>query len=176
MSAPFVAEIRIFPYNFAPQGWALCNGQLMPISQNTALFSLIGTFYGGNGTTNFALPNLQGSVPVHQGQGSGLTPYPVGATAGAATVTVTTEQLPAHAHTPLQSFQGRGPAPHDTPVAGDALTTSKGTTPYAPGAANTQLGPTSLAVTGGGQPHTNLMPSLTLTFCIALQGIFPSRS
>jgi microcystin-dependent protein len=167
MSSPFVAEIRIFPYTFAPHGWAFCNGQIMPISQNTALFSLIGTFYGGNGTTTFALPNFQGRVPVHQGVGNGLSPYDVGEETGTPTVTLLSTEMPAHSHQ-LQAHTGRGGAPHEVPVAGDALTAGVG--------GNTQMIPNSLSVYGGSQPHDNNMPTLSLNFCIALSGIYPARN
>src|ERR1700679_2352401 len=113
MAEPYVAEIRLFPFNFAPRGWAFCSGQILPISQNTALFSLIGTFYGGNGTSNFALPNFQGNVPIHMGQGTGLTQRPIGATGGETSVTLLATQMPAHSH-PVQCLAAGGDSP--TPV------------------------------------------------------------
>ncbi|MGA2010076.1 MAG: tail fiber protein [Solirubrobacteraceae bacterium] len=173
---PYIAEIRVFPYNFAPINWAMCNGQLLPISQNTALFSILGTTYGGNGTTNFALPNLQGAAVVGPGQGPGLAPYILGQVGGATTVTLTASQLAAHNHQ-LQARTGRGGAASATPGPGSALTISDGGAAYAPGTSPpTPLSPAELSATGASQPHNNLMPSLTLNFCIALAGIFPPRS
>ena len=176
MSEPFVAQIQIFPYNFAPRGWAFCNGQLLPISQNTALFSLIGTFYGGNGTTNFALPNLQGSVPISSGGGPGLTPRVVGETGGQDSHTLLTTELGVHTHQ-LQAFVGRGASNVNAPVAGGALTTSADGLAYAaPPPQNAPMAPQAIGLSGGSQPHNNLMPYLTLNFCIALQGVFPARN
>jgi microcystin-dependent protein len=176
VSSPFVAEIRIFPYNFAPLNWAFCQGQMLPISQNTALFSLLGTTYGGNGSTTFALPNLQGVVPMHFNQGPGLTPHVEGETGGSSTVTLNGQQMPAHAHT-LQAFAGRGGSPADSP-ANSVLTPSTGVDVYDPGTGGTlsAMNPNAIALIGGGQPHNNLMPYLTLNFCIALTGIYPTRS
>ena len=176
MADQFVAEIRIFAGNFAPKGWAFCNGQVMPISQNTALFSLIGTYYGGNGTSNFALPNLQTSVPIGVGQGPGLTPRDQGETGGEPAVTLLSSQLPVHSHPALASSAGG----QNTP-AGNAWGESKlGKTPlnnYAPnGVDNVPMNPSALSVTGGNQPHNNMPPYLCLNFIIALQGIFPSRN
>lgn len=173
MSDPFVAEIRIFPFNFAPKGWAFCDGQIMPISQNTALFSLLGTTYGGDGKTTFALPNLQGSAPVHQGQGPGLSNYFEGQTGGAETITLLQSELPAHAHQVIGA-SGSGP----TSPAGNTWGSLPGRTPppeYADGSPNVLMGNT-LSPAGGGLPHNNMQPYLTLNFCIALQGIFPPRS
>jgi microcystin-dependent protein len=174
VSDPFVAEIRIFPYNFAPSGWAFCSGQILPISQHTALFSLIGTFYGGNGTSNFALPNLNGNVPIGQGNGPGLTPRALGETGGENTHTLLTAEMASHSHAPA-AFTGRGGDPTGTPVAGGALTASTGGLLYTAAAANT-MAPAVISSVGGGLPHNNLMPYLGLNFCIALQGIFPSRN
>ncbi len=171
MSDPFVAEIRMFGFNFAPTGWAQCNGQLLPLSQNTALFSLLGTFYGGDGKSTFALPNLQGSVPVHQGQGSGLSEYFLGQQGGSDFITLLTSEMPIHAHgfeaseevvnanNPADSFFGAGE------------------TRYAPPANLTPVGANSLGITiaGGSLPHNNLMPYLVVNFCIAMQGVFPQR-
>jgi microcystin-dependent protein len=176
MSNPFVAEIRIFPFNFAPTGWALCNGQLLPISQNTALFSLLGTTFGGNGTSTFGLPNLQGSVPMHWGQGPGLTAHVEGETGGSSTVTLINAQLPAHTHV-LQGFASRF---HEEPLAApanNALTVS-GTSIYDPAVPSSPavMNANSVAPAGGGAPHNNMMPYLTLSICIALQGVFPSRN
>jgi microcystin-dependent protein len=175
MSSPFLAEIRIFPYNFAPRGWAFCNGQILPISQNTALFSLIGTYYGGNGTSNFALPDLQGRVPVHRGQGIGLSDYVIGEQTGTPTVTLLTSEMPAHTHQ-LQAHTGRGGTPHEIPATGDSLTAAQGGNAYASGSPNTIMNPSETSVYGGSQPHDNSMPTLSLNFCIALQGIYPARN
>jgi microcystin-dependent protein len=172
MADPFLAEIRVFPFNFAPAGWAFCNGQILPISQNTALFSLLGTYYGGNGVSNFALPNLQGSVPVGYGQGSGLSSYTMGQTGGTQTETLLLTQIPQHTHSVLtDNINGTdnnspGNAAFSSPV--NMYTTATG--PLVP------MAPQSLSLVGGGQPHNNMMPYLTLNFCIALQGIFPARS
>jgi microcystin-dependent protein len=172
MSDPFVAEIRIFPFNFAPKGWAFCNGQLMPISQNTALFSLLGTTYGGDGKSTFALPNIQGSAPMHPGQGPGLSLHDLGESSGSDTVTLLESEIPAHSHT-LRAVpdiaSGRDPA-------NAVLARSRGGSIYAPAAALTAMNPLALAVSGGGLPHNNMQPYLTLSFCIALQGVFPPRS
>lgn len=176
MSSPFVAEIRIFAGNFAPTGWALCNGQLLPISQNTALFSLLGTFYGGDGKSTFALPNLQGSAPMFWGNGAGLSPHSLGESSGSQTVTLQQTEIPAHVHA---ASAINTPPPANAGVGGptSALARSSGATAYetaAVPAATMSL--QSLAVAGGGQPHNNMMPYLTLTFIIALQGVFPPRS
>jgi microcystin-dependent protein len=172
MSDQFVAEIRIFPFNFAPTGWALCNGQLLPISQNTALFSLLGTTYGGNGASNFALPNLQGATVMHPGAGSGLSQRVLGETAGSETVTLLQSEIPQHTH----ALQAQN-APGDTSSpAGNAYSRAIGATPYQPaGGALVAMSPQAVAPVGGGQPHNNMQPYLTLNFCIALQGIFPPR-
>ncbi len=172
MASPFLAEIRILPFNFAPKGWAFCDGQVMPLSQNTALFSLLGTTYGGDGKSNFALPNLQGSAPMHPGQGPGLSLHDLGETAGSDTVTLIAAEMPAHSHSLMASNQpGEDPSPQD-----EALARSVGASLYKAGTANVELAPQAVAPTGGGQPHNNLQPYLTLNFCIALQGIFPARS
>jgi microcystin-dependent protein len=170
---PFVAEIRIFPFNFAPTGWAWCDGQLMPISQNTALFSLLGTTYGGDGRTTFALPNLQGSVPMHPGQGQGLSLHDLGEAAGSDTVVLGATEMPAHAHVLRASNQpGEDPAP-----ANEALARSVGASLYQDNTTNTvALNAAAIEPAGGGAPHNNLMPYLTLYFNIAMQGVFPPRS
>jgi microcystin-dependent protein len=177
MSSPFVAEIRIFGFNFAPKGWALCNGQLMPISQNTALFSLLGTFYGGDGKSNFALPNLQGSAPLQQGQGPGLSPYVQGESGGEPAVTLLQSQMPVHNHT-LQGTAGAGT--QTGPVNGVWATSRVGRQSennYVQAAgAGQAMSVQALAVAGGGLPHNNLPPYLVLNFCIALQGVYPARS
>jgi microcystin-dependent protein len=170
---PFVAEIRIFAGNFAPLGWALCNGQIMPIAQNTALFSLLGTTYGGNGTSTFALPNLQGSAPNGEGQGPGLSYRFLGESGGAPTVTLMGTQIPAHTHTP-NAVTGGGNA---TSPAAAAWASQAGHTPppaYA-STANVPMNPGAVGPTGGGQPHNNMAPYLALNFIIALQGVYPPR-
>jgi len=170
---PFVAEIRIFPFNFAPKGWALCNGQILPISQNTALFSLLGTTYGGDGKSNFALPNLQGSVPMHPGQGPGLSLHDLGETGGSDTVSLLESEMPAHSHNWMASNQdGTDQSPVNEMFAGGV----GGISMYAAPASITQLASNALPPAGGNQPHNNLMPYLTLNFCIALQGVFPPRT
>jgi microcystin-dependent protein len=174
MSDQYLGEVRIFGFSFAPKGWAVCNGQLLPISQYTALFSLLGTNYGGNGTSNFGLPNLQGAVAMGQGSGPGLTTRLVGESGGSQKVTLLTTEMPAHAHT-LQAYQGRGPKPQLLPAAGDGLATSVGDA-YAAPPQNAALNPQSVTVAGGSQPHNNMMPSLVLTYCIALVGVYPSRN
>jgi microcystin-dependent protein len=169
MSDPFIAEIRIVGFNFAPRGWALCNGQLLPISQNTALFSLVGTTYGGNGTTNFALPNLQGSAPMHPGQGPGLTPRTLGETDGSETVSLLASEVPAHAH----GFLAAGTDANTSSPANASPAVAE-VPQYRP-SGDTSMAPAALGPAGSGQPHNNMQPYLTLTFVIALQGVFPSR-
>ena len=174
MSNPFVAEIRIFAGNFAPRGWATCDGQILPISQNTALFSLLGTTYGGNGQSTFALPNLQGSAPMHAGQGPGLSQRFLGEMCGESAVTLLTSEMPVHGHT-AQATSGSN---QDSP-AGNAWS-SIGTTRTPPAlyqtTQNAQMSPQALALTGGSQPHNNMSPFLCLTFIIAMQGVFPPRN
>lgn len=173
MSDQFVAEIRIFAGNFAPTGWALCQGQLLPISQNTALFSLLGTFYGGNGLSNFALPDFQGRAPMNQGQGQGLSQRFVGESSGSETVTLIQSEIPAHSH---QLRAATGGADQTNP-SGNVWSSAVGRTPpplYST-TQNTTMGPSAINVSGGGQPHNNMHPFLTLNFIIALQGIFPPR-
>jgi microcystin-dependent protein len=172
MADPFVAEIRIFGFNFPPTGWAFCNGQLMPISQNTALFSLLGTTYGGDGKSTFALPDLQGSAPMHPGQGPGLSLHDLGETGGSETVTLLESEMPAHTHSMRCNTQDPADVGLVNPDAAFAQAT--GGTPYQT-SSNTQLAPQALAPAGGSLPHNNLMPYLTLNFCIALQGVFPPR-
>lgn len=172
MADPFVAEIRMFGFNFAPRGWAFCDGQLLPISQNTALFSLLGTNYGGNGISNFGLPNLQGSVPMFHGQGSGLASYSQGQSGGAQSVTLISGEMPAHAHSGVPA--NARPAESNNPQAQNFGRSE--TNAYVSGAANTTLNAASTTTAGGSQPHNNLQPYLVLNFCIALQGIFPPRS
>ena len=173
MADPFLAEIRIFPFNFPPKGWAFCDGQLLPISQNTALFALLGTSYGGNGKSTFALPNLQGSVPLHHGQGIGLSQRVIGEASGTSTVTLTQSQMPAHTHIVRASPD---PGDNSVPGSGISLAGSSGGSIYnASNPALTPMATQALALTGGSQPHNNLMPYLALNFCIALQGVFPRR-
>jgi microcystin-dependent protein len=167
----FVAEIRIFGFNFAPTGWALCNGQLLPISQNTALFSLLGTMYGGNGQSTFALPDLQGRAPMHPGQGPGLSSHVTGEDAGSDTVTLLDSEIPAHTHT-VTTSQADGTS---QAAAGEKLASGIGIAQYATAANLTSMAFQSVGPTGADQPHNNLQPYLTLNFCIALQGIFPPR-
>jgi microcystin-dependent protein len=169
---PFVAEIRIFPFNFAPKGWAFCDGQLLPLSQNTALFSLLGTTYGGNGKSNFALPDLQGRAPMHPGQGPGLSLHDLGETGGSETVTLLESEIPAHAHilrASLDDADLRIPSPARSLAKASASV-------YVSGNPNVAMAPQALAPAGGDQPHNNMMPYLTLNFCIALQGVFPPRT
>lgn len=170
MAEPFLSEIRIFSFNFPPKGWAFCNGQLLPINQNQALFSLLGTRYGGNGQTNFALPNLQGCVPIHAGGGHGL-----GEKAGASSVTITQQTMPQHLHF-MQASQTQGdrtnPRPFNTPT---VYAADPGNA-YGPPNSLTALNPAMVSSVGGSQPHNNMMPYLVLNFCIALQGIFPSQN
>ncbi len=175
MSDPFVAEIRIFPFNFAPRGWAFCNGQLLPISQNTALFSLLGTNFGGDGKSNFGLPNLQGSVPQFYEQGPGLSPYVIGQTGGTPSVALLQTQLAPHTHA-VNALGTPPPANTGTPAAGVALARSSGGAAYAQANDLAAMSPSIVTQAGGGQAHNNLMPYLVLNFCIALQGIFPARN
>ena len=171
---PFVAEIRIFGFNFAPNGWAFCNGQLLPIAQNTALFSLLGTTYGGDGRSTFALPNLQGSAAMHPGQGPGLSLHDLGETGGLPNLTLLESQIPAHSHTLLVQTTV---ASKSTP-ANNSLSRVSGATPYLPpaGAPLVAMAPEAVAPAGGSQPHNNMMPYLALKFCIALQGVYPPRT
>ena len=173
MADPFVAEIRIFPFNFAPKGWAFCNGQLLPLAQNTALFSLLGTTYGGDGKSNFALPNLQGSVPMHPGQGPGLSLHDLGETGGSDAVTLLESEMPNHAHSLMASNQPGEDAQADSESFGRSL----GANLYQPSNAGlVPLAPQAIAPAGGSQPHNNLQPYVTFNFCIALQGVYPPRS
>lgn len=175
MTEPFVAEIRIFAGNYAPTGWAQCNGQLMPISQNTALFSLLGTFYGGDGKSTFALPNLEGSAPMHWGQGSGLSDRYIGEAAGSQNVTLIQSEAPLHNHT----MQANGfLADLKIPSPARSLAVSTGANAYQTNSTQNlvPLDSQTLTISGGSQPHNNMQPFLTLLFIIALQGIFPSRS
>jgi microcystin-dependent protein len=170
---PFVGEIRVFGFEFAPDGWATCDGRLLPIGQNTALFSIIGTIYGGDGRTNFALPNLQGRAPMFWGTGPGLTEHYVGEAGGEGDVTLLGSELPVHQHA-LRASGARGQlrAPDTT----HALASSQLALYKQPRAAKPQpLAPEAVGESGGSQPHNNMMPFLAVNFCIALQGIFPPR-
>jgi len=170
MSDQFVAEIRMFGFNFAPTGWALCDGQILPISQNTALFSLLGTTYGGDGKSTFALPDLQGSVPLHPGQGQGLSLYDLGQASGTDSVTLLTSEIPLHSH----SFTATEEIVNENNVTNNFF--GAGESRYAPPAAVTQMAPQALPPAGASLPHNNMMPYLVINFCIALQGIFPPRT
>ena len=170
MSDQFVAEIRMFGFNFAPTGWALCDGQILPISQNTALFSLLGTTYGGDGKSTFALPDLQGSVPLHPGQGQGLSLYDLGQVSGTESVTLLTSEIPLHSH----SFTATEEIVNENNVTNNFF--GAGESRYAPPAAVTQMAPQALPPAGASLPHNNMMPYLVINFCIALQGIFPPRT
>jgi microcystin-dependent protein len=179
MSSPFVAEIRIFPFNFAPTGWAFCDGQLLTISQNTALFSLLGTFYGGDAKVTFGLPNLQGSVAIHTTQYSGGGPFgqfDIGQTGGEDFVTLLTSEMPAHSHT-VQGDANHNNANATSPsgaVPVNANPTNLFSVSTTPQLANMNFAMVSVA--GGSLPHNNLMPYLTLNYCIALQGVYPPRT
>ncbi len=174
MADPFVAEIRIFPFNFAPKGWAWCDGQLLPLSQNTALFSLLGTTYGGDGKSNFALPDLQGRAPMHPGQGPGLSLHDLGETGGSETVSLLESEIPAHSHAmsaqnvPLGTVQTAGGNTFSRPASGNLYNKV--------GPAVVAMSDQTLAPAGGDQPHNNMMPYLTYYFCIALQGVYPPRT
>ena len=179
MDSPYIGSIVMFAGNFAPRGWALCEGQILPIAQNTALFSILGTTYGGNGQTTFALPDLRGRVPVGQGQGPGLSPYVLGEMTGVETVALLPNEMPAHSHN-VQVSTGQA----DTATANsNYLANSVGSLAGDPVAVNTYngtpsgfLGGASISMTGGSLPHDNIQPSLCINFIIALNGIFPSRN
>jgi microcystin-dependent protein len=167
MSSPFIGEIRMFAGNFAPVGWAFCNGAIIPISQNDALFNLIGTTYGGDGQNTFALPNLQSRVPVHVGPG-----FALGQTGGAETVTLTTSQIPAHSHVPLSDNNLAGlPSP-----ANNVWAANNTLTPYSNAAPDQVMNPSAIGSSGGSQPHDNMVPFLVINFILSLFGIFPSQT
>ncbi|MDE8651301.1 phage tail protein [Novosphingobium album (ex Liu et al. 2023)] len=179
MADPFVAEIRMFCFNFAPTGWAFCDGQLLPLSQNTALFSLLGTTYGGDGRSTFALPNLQGSVAVHQGQGPGLQLWDLGQVEGVDNVTLLQTEMPNHNHG-LNARVAAGSTPAVTNNLPSNASWVQGAQfgvvqAYATNAPDTAMNPQAIASAGGNLPHNNMMPYLTISFCIALQGVFPPR-
>jgi microcystin-dependent protein len=174
MTDPFVAEIRIFPFNFAPRFWAFCDGQILPLSQNTALFSLLGTNYGGNGQSNFGLPNLQGKAALHPGQGPGLSQRFLGEQGGSEIITLLQSQIPNHTH----NLVGIGIEIGDSNIpTSNILARSSGASIYNTSAASpVAMNQTALAVAGGDQPHNNMQPYLTLNFCIALAGVYPPRN
>jgi microcystin-dependent protein len=183
MSNPFLGEIRIMSFNFAPRGWAMCNGQLMAINQNQALFALLGTTYGGDGRVNFGLPNLRGRVPLHFGQGAGLSPYVLGQVSGEYNHTLTQSEMASHFHSmsvsnsgALQNATGRSPAGHSPAVAVAATTPVSPVNIYGVGNPTEQFAANAIANAGGSQAHNNTQPYLALNCCIALQGIFPSRN
>lgn len=174
MADPFIAEIRLFPFNFAPRGWAWCDGQLLAIAQNTALFSLLGTTYGGDGRSTFALPNLMGRAVMGPGQGPGLSRHDLGESGGSETVTLLATEIPAHSHALVAQV-----APGDSPTPqASSFARAIGATPYQPptGAPLVSMAPEALGAVGGGQPHNNMQPYLTFYFAIALQGVYPPRS
>ena len=179
MSEPFIGEIIMFAGNFNPRGWALCQGQILSIAQNTALFSILGTTYGGNGQTTFALPDLRGRVPVGQGQGPGLSPYSLGQQAGNETVTLTIQQMPSHNHL-INANEGNGTsqAPANGFLSGGIVPSSgnAAVSNYRNSTDGTVLANTSVSLSGGNQPHNNIQPYLCINFIIALEGIFPSRN
>jgi len=172
MSEPFVGQITMFAGNFAPQGWAFCDGQLLAVSQNDALFSLLGTIYGGDGRTTFGLPDLRGRVPIHQGTGPGMTGRVIGAKSGTETQAVATAHLPPHNHPFHASTDYAG----DLSPAGNVTATSTGAALYGGSGAAQDLNAQAITNTGGSQPHNNLMPFLCIHFIIALFGVYPSRT
>jgi microcystin-dependent protein len=175
MSDQFVAEIRIFPFNFPPTGWAFCDGQLMPISQNTALFALLGTVYGGDGKSTFALPDMQGNAPMQPGQGQGLSLRDLGEMSGVESITLLVSEIPLHTH---GVFAAQDPGDVTVPSPARSMAVTTGGTLYVDSTSNPALTPMAvqtLSIAGGGLPHNNMQPYLTLNFCIALQGIFPQR-
>ncbi|HEV7719988.1 MAG TPA: tail fiber protein [Iamia sp.] len=172
MSQQYLGEIRLFPYNFAPRSWAFCNGQLMSIAQSTALFSLLGTTYGGNGQTTFGLPDLRGRSALSSGQGPGLQPYDLGEVSGVETVTLIQTEMPAHGHSVLASTSDSSAKNPSQNILGSTASPI-----YAAVAtANAILAPQTIGIAGGSQPHENRSPFLVLNYCIALEGIFPSRN
>ncbi|HYP19486.1 MAG TPA: tail fiber protein [Chloroflexia bacterium] len=174
MSDQFVAEIRIFPFNFPPTGWAFCDGQLLPISQNTALFALLGTFYGGDGKSTFALPDMRGNAPMQTGQGAGLSLRSLGEESGVETITLLVSEIPVHTHGLMASIN---PADNKLPSPPLVLGASTEGLAYTTGSPTlTQMAFQALTPAGGSLPHNNMQPYLTLNYCIALQGVFPPRS
>jgi microcystin-dependent protein len=173
MSDQYLGEIRNFGFSYAPQGWAQCNGQLMAISQNAALFSLLGTFYGGNGTTTFQLPDLRGRVPLNQGNGRGLSPYVIGELAGGQTETLLTSEMPQHSHSVSDNQASDSATALSTFPSNDSRSPSN---IYNTTTDGSQMNPRMLSITGSSQPHNNMQPYLATNYCIALVGIYPSRS
>jgi microcystin-dependent protein len=173
MSEPFLGEIRIFGFNFAPQGWAMCNGDILAISQNQALFALLGTTYGGNGTSTFALPDLRSRVPLHFGQGSGLSNYSLGEVTGTETVTLTTQQLPQHNHAVNASGN---PGDQRSPIGNVPAAEATAQTAMYSTTATGQMASNTVGSAGGSQPFSIVQPVLALNLCIALVGIFPPRN
>ena len=179
MSQPFIGEIRIFGGNFAPRGWQFCNGPLLSIAQNTALFSILGTTYGGNGQTTFALPDLRGRVPLHSGNstGPGLSPYTLGEMIGSENVTLISTQMPAHTHALMaNTAAGTATEPTGNYIAGIADPNSGSLFPAFETTPNTTMAPMAINAAGGSQPHSNIQPILAVSFIIAMEGIFPSRN
>lgn len=175
MSEPFIAEVRMWGLTFAPRSWAFCNGQLLPIAQNTALFSLVGTTYGGDGRTTLGLPNLQGRAPMHPGRGPGLTQRRLGEQGGAEMHTLSDQQIPSHSHTVRAA--GTAAGPENDPAGNLPVSSSGRGAPDRYGSANpANMSSQTIGSVGGGQAHNNMQPVLTLTFTIALQGLYPSRS
>lgn len=175
MSEPFISEIRMFGFNFAPRGWSFCNGQLLAISQNTALFSLIGTIYGGDGRTTFALPDLRGRSPINLGHGTGLSNRVIGSKSGSETVTLSVNQIPSHRHNVAANSAAATGSPPPTNNFPAAFDTSIGVKIYHD-SQNGTFNPGAVLPTGGSDAHNNLQPSLVVNFCIALVGLFPSRN
>jgi len=176
MANPFLAEIRIFPFNFAPKGWAMCDGQILLLSQNTALFSLLGTTYGGDGSTNFALPNLQGATPMHSGQGPGLSLRDLGETGGEQSVTLLASEIPSHTHSAqCNSPCSTGMGDQYGPPGNFWATDAGGNNEYG-SSSNSQMAAGAIGAAGSSQPHNNMQPYLVLSFCIALQGVYPART
>jgi microcystin-dependent protein len=175
MPYPYIGEIRMFASNFAPAGWEFCNGQLLPIAEHETLFVVLGTRYGGNGETNFALPNLQSRVPIHFGTGGG-DDYLLAESGGAESVTLTTQQMPVHSHPILVTNSGQTLSPTNSTILAVPTGTVQGITPYLSGNANTQLSNTSIAPFGGSQPHDNMQPYLVIRFIISLYGLFPTQT
>jgi microcystin-dependent protein len=178
MAQAYVGEIRCFGFNFAPYQWALCNGQLLPISQNQALFSILGTTYGGNGTTNFGLPNLQGQIPMHWGTAAGVPATVIGETQGQSSVTLTVQQIPQHNHVISSATAGAAVERSAIPTSSSYLSDSKGGLTYQnpPVTPNTPFSQKAISMAGTSLPHDNMQPYLTLNFCISLFGVFPTRS
>jgi microcystin-dependent protein len=170
---PFLGEIALVPYNFPPKGWAFCQGQILSISQNTALFALLGTTFGGNGTTTFALPDLRGRSPISSGQGPGLNNFVLGQIGGVETVTLSSTEIPAHSHA-LNASSSNGTS--DTPTNGVPAKNASGVPSFAAGPGNATMAATAIGSVGGGQPHENRVPYLTLNYIIALVGIFPTQN